>query len=129
MTPRIDADAIRSLVDARLLSMRSVIHPDTSLVDPVSIKDGSWVQKKRSRILACLAGTTIEASYDRAYIGTDNRMLERMVAEISGEPAPEPTPTENDLIIYGLATAVTEAWPDLSNHVRLAVLKHLGETP
>ncbi len=122
MQTKISPDNVTRLIEEGLLTVTDILHAKNSdFVAPSDIKDGSWLAKRQTRIRARLCGTSLEASFDPSRVATAPNFLAKVIAEHTGDPAPAPRPTEEELVVQSLSDAITNAWPDLSHHTKLQI--------
>jgi hypothetical protein len=120
---------VQSLIDQGCLKVLSVEKtPRDRPIDPVGFKDGTWLEASYARIEADLGGTPINTSYDPNLLNAPQPLFQKLQAR---DTSSNPAPTLESVVAQALAQAIPLAWPDLSNHTRLCVLKILEakETP
>ena len=118
----ISSDQIPKLIETGCLKIAGVTpFRYITRLSPSGFQDNTWKTLTQTRVEASICGHAIVEGFDPNRVGSDNNFIEKLSAKKAGMPAPEPRPSEKDLTYEVLAKAVTENFPQFSNHEKLRI--------
>jgi hypothetical protein len=113
--PSFTAKDIDALFNAGVLTAFKTKDNSQGFVNPSDFQSKAWLKHKTTSVQAQLKDTVLKGHFQNSDLEPKNTL-----SEILGLYS-TPKPDAQELALKALATALTQAWPNLSNHTKMTV--------